>query len=363
MKLKKCLLATLCVIFGMELPNLAGQDGIKPINLIAFGSCARERREQPVWNDIIAKEPDVFLMIGDNQYADFWMRDGKLVMQPVPNAERIREAYTTLGQKPGFIALRDQCQLLATWDDHDYGANDQGKEFPLRAQSQQEFIRFFGFPDDHPIRKQQGVYHSQLLGSGSRRVQIILLDTRYHRDPIEKTAARRENSGPYGPTRDTNKTVLGSKQWNWLEQQLRIPADVRVIASSIQVVADEHGWETWGNFPHERKRLFELIESTKANGVVFVSGDRHLMEISCDDQSSPGYPMWDFTSSGLTQKKEDVEEPNRHRIGPVKREQNFGVIRFDWRQQPESTRIHLEGYGAQGKLLTRQTILLDDLKN
>ena len=41
------------------------------LNLIAFGSCAREREPQPIWTEIIAKDPDLFLFIGDNHYADF----------------------------------------------------------------------------------------------------------------------------------------------------------------------------------------------------------------------------------------------------------------------------------------------------
>ena len=47
---------------------------------IAFGSCARERQAQPIWTEIIAHQPDLFLFIGDNQYADFWEKDGKMVM-------------------------------------------------------------------------------------------------------------------------------------------------------------------------------------------------------------------------------------------------------------------------------------------
>ena len=328
---------------------------------IAFGSCARERQQQPVWNDIIAKQPGLFLMIGDNQYADFWMKDGEMVMQPVPNVERIAEAYQALAAKPGFIKLRQRCEIMATWDDHDYGANDHGKEFRLRDQSQIEFARFFGFPPGHPIHQQQGVYHSRTFGPPGQRVQVIMLDTRYHRDPLERGKVRLPDRGPYVPTKNVEKSVLGEAQWVWLEKQLNSPAEIRIIASSIQVVSDEHGWETWGNFPHERQRLFNLIEKTQANGVVFVSGDRHLMEISCDDLDSACYPIWDFTSSGLTQKKETVIEANRHRIGPVHREQNFGMIEIDWRKSPESTRIHLQGFGSQGRLLTRQTVLLKEL--
>ena len=332
------------------------------LTTIAFGSCAREREPQPVWQDIIAQQPQLLLLLGDNHYADFWKQNGRMVMKPVPNAERIREAYEMLASKPGFAELKKNCQLMATWDDHDYGANDKGNDFELRKASQNEFVRFFDFKPEHPIHRREGVYHSALFGPPGKRVQVIMLDTRYHRDPLVRAEDRVRGKGPYRPTTDTKTTVLGEAQWQWLDAQLRQPADLRIIGSSIQVVADEHRWETWGNFPHERSRLYRLIAETQANGVVFISGDRHLMEISCDDSRGVSYPMWDFTSSGLTQKKQKISEANAFRVGPVKREQNFGVLRIEWKSLPASPRVHLEGYGENGVLLTRQTLLLNSLR-
>ncbi len=334
----------------------------KRLARIAFGSCAKERQEQPIWEDIIAKDPELFLMIGDNHYADFWVKNGKMVMEPVPNVERIREAYQTLGKQPGFIKIKRHCPLLAVWDDHDFGANDMGNDFQFRKESQVEFCDFYGFAKDAPIRQQEGVYQAKMFGPEDQRVQVILLDTRYHRDTLERDSVRPADIGPYKATADTTKTILGETQWKWLEEQLKQPAAVRLIASSIQIIANEHGWETWGNFPHEQQRLYDLIRDTKANGIVFLSGDRHLLEISLDDSSRTPYPIWDFTSSGLTQKKEQVGDPNRFRVGPVVRETNFGVIRLDWGDDDQSTRIHMEGYGSGGKLITRQTVLLNQLR-
>ncbi len=361
--MKSALLLGLCwVLFAANHHLCAQTHNGQAVSVIAFGSCARERKKQPVWEDIIAKEPDLFLMIGDNHYADFWMEDGKMVMKPVPNVNRIREAYDALGQKEGYIKLKQHCKLMATWDDHDYGANDMGNDFRLRKESQQEFIRFFGFDAQHPIHQQQGIYHSQIFGNVGQRIQVIMLDTRFHRDKLTRRKQRVDGKGPYNGSTDASTTILGSEQWNWLQRQLRMPAEIRIIASSIQVVADEHGWETWGNFPHERQRLYQMIHQTNASGVIVISGDRHLMEISCDDSRTQSYPIWDFTSSGLTQDSQSVDEPNQYRVGPVKREQNFGLIRVDWATKPASTRIHFEGFGAAGKPIVRQTVLLRDLQ-
>jgi len=330
---------------------------------IAFGSCAREREPQPIWTEIIAQQPDLFLFIGDNQYADLWMKDGRMVMEPVESVARIEQAYDELGAKPGYRRMQRTCPILATWDDHDYGANDAGADFPLKQESQEAYLDFFGFRENSPIRDQAGIYHSRVFtGPSGEVVRIIMLDTRFHRDALETGPRSDWGGGRYLPTDDASKTILGERQWRWLAEQLLEPADVRIIASSIQVVADEHRYETWGNFPHERRRLYELIDETRASGVLIVSGDRHLMEISRDTERGAPYPIWDFTSSGLTQRPSPVDEPNPHRVGPVKRETNFGVIRFDWADPTEDTAIHLEGYGDRGQLLTRQTVWLGDLR-
>ncbi len=53
----------------------------------------------------------------------------------------------------------------------------------------------------------------------------------------------------YIPNTDVDVTVLGDAQWKWLEDQLKVPAEFRIIGSSYQVLSDRHGWEMWGNFP------------------------------------------------------------------------------------------------------------------
>jgi alkaline phosphatase D len=203
-------------------------------------------------------------------------------------------------------------------------------------------------------------------GPSGERVQVIMLDTRYNRDPLDRLQTPDVRVvGPYMPTTDTSREMLGETQWRWLEGELRKDADMRVIASSIQVVSDEHGWETWGNFPHERRRLYDLIDETGASGVVFVSGDRHLMELSRDTGREDGtyvpYPMWDFTSSGMTERARPVNDPNSRRVGPVMRETNFGVVRIEWGDGVDDTMVHFEGYGDHGQMLLRQTVWLSDL--
>jgi len=335
------------------------------VTTIAFGSCNREDGPQDFWRTIAAHDPDLFLFIGDNVYADItWDEQGRERMAPPASAEQIRAAWDALAASDQWNRFRADVPVLATWDDHDFGNNDAGSEWVLKEDAQRIFLDFFGVPEDSPRREREGIYHAETVGPPGRRVQLILLDTRFHRDPLERKTAPGPH-GPYRPTADTSPTILGDEQWAWLEERLREPAEVRIIASSIQVVAWEHGWETWGNFPRERARLFELIARTGAGGVLFVSGDRHLVELTCsrgEDGVAVPYPMWDFTSSGLNQGEGiRITEPNRYRVGPSLREPNYGLIRIDW-EAPTGPAVTLEGRSPTGDVLTAASIDLVTLR-
>jgi alkaline phosphatase D len=284
-----------------------------------LGSCSDPRRPVPAFDAIVRADPDLMIFMGDNVYAD------------TVDEKKIRRAYRKLGQHAGFRRLKKACPLMATWDDHDFGLNDMGREHPGKAGSQRAFLDFWEVPKDSPRRGREGVYHAQVFGPEGRRVQVILLDTRYHRDALRRRPKRDSSryAGRYLPDPDPAKTILGEAQWGWLEEQLSKPAEVRLIVSSIQFVAEDHGWETWAMFPAERGRLIELIGTTGANGVVFLSGDRHHSELSRLDEGTP-YPIYDLTSSGLNKPGLEKDEPNRHRVGERYHLSNFGLITLDW---------------------------------
>ena len=140
--------------------------------------------------------------------------------------------------------------------------------------------------------------------------------------------------------------LLGEAQWKWLEETLREPADLRVIASSIQVVSTTHGWETWGNFPKERERLLALLGKTKANGVLILSGDRHSAEISKLEGALP-YPLFDITSSAMNQKQRPQDEENPNRVGERYFEENFGLLKIDWSKPGPPVTMEIRDIGGK----------------
>ena len=319
----------------------------RALTRIALGSCADQRDRQPIWDAIHRWRPELMLMAGDNVYGDSFASD----------LLELREAYLAADRVPGFARMKRDLPVMAIWDDHDYGVNDAGAEFPWKQRSKDLFCAFWGVAADDPRRGRDGLFHARIFGPPGRRVQVVLLDTRWFRSPLRRTdqrgAAGRER---YLPDDDPDKTLLGAAQWRWLEEQFRQPAELRLVVSSIQVVVDGHGWERWGNLPRERARLYALIAETRASGVVFLSGDRHLGAFYRQAEDVP-YPLHEMTSSGLT-KSYRSREPGPNRIGEILGEINFGTVAIDWR----AGRVDLALRDVLGTPQRQLALTLDELR-
>jgi len=323
-----------------------------PLSLITFGSCCHQNREQPIWNALIAKQPQMFLMIGDNIYGDS------------EDMEVLKAKYEMLGNNSGFKKFRASTPFLATWDDHDYGVNDGGVEYPKKQESQQLFNEFFQVPEGAGSRRHQGVYDAHLFGPTGKRVQIILLDTRYHRTPLVKwPEGEAKTPGPYAPNSNPTATILGQAQWKWLEEQMRIPAEIRIIASSIQFIPSEHGWEMWENYPRERTRLLELIKNNGGRSIV-LSGDRHIAEISKISLGQGEPDVYEITSSSLNVPSGggNAGEPNRYRtVDDNYPLVNFGSIAINWTQRNPT--IVLKVHGLSGDAVFTNQFRLSDISS
>jgi len=338
--------------------------------ILAFGSCLRQWQPQPVWQGIVDLKPAAFIFSGDNVYTDV----GAYARQPEP--ERIAQAYEDLANAPDYRKFRQYAQhnampIYATWDDHDYGKNDGGAEYPHKLASKQAFLNFFDLEKTASGGAHEaGIYHSDILLIGDLRVQLLLLDTRSFRSPLRKSA-NKSDCPPTGTVANTDPqaTILGSEQWQWLEHELQQAADVRLVVSGIQVIPTEHCFEKWANFPHERQKLFALLKKTAANGVIFISGDRHLAEISLLPASAktetPDYPLYEITASGLNSAMGLLalarQETNSYRAHSSNvSADNFGAIEFVG--QGENTELRLQIRNAQARIVQQSIVKLDKLK-
>lgn len=309
---------------GLPLP---GDQNV--LSRILVGSCFNEETpDGTAMSTVAGQEADLFLMIGDNVYGDM---DGRSYISNQATLDELRDSFSELAARPEFQALRARHPMMVAWDDHDYGANDAGREFPFRRLAERIHERFWGL-ENEDVGAWPGTYYARSFGPEGQRVQIIMLDTRFFRSPLEPTdewgAKGKER---YVPSSSEGQDMLGNDQWTWLENQLQEEADLRLIVSSIQVMTtDGHGYEAWSRLPAEQERLYRLIAETEAEGVVFVSGDRHTAFLYKDDAALP-YPAYEITASSMNVSMRDTSnEVDRAQIGPGYAPNNFGAIEIDW---------------------------------
>ena len=357
------LIGTGCLLFAalpLSTTPAVAQDGESPSikavadlqhlpSKIAFGSCSNQNKPQPILNTVVSQKPDLFIYLGDNIYGD--TKDMNVLTQK----------YKQLSNKKEFQNLRANTAVLSTWDDHDYGWNDAGKEYPFKEASKEIFMDFWKVPLSSPRRQHPGIYGSHTFTDGKKTLQVILLDTRTFRDPLKRNSKTNNLDGQfkndYQPD-TTQKTILGTTQWQCLEKALKQNADLRIICSSIQFGHEYNGWESWTNLPNEQKKMIRLIKKTQANGVVFISGDVHWAEIS-KRTFQDIYPIYDVTASGITEDWHNLE-PNRYRVKNAFRKNHFGMIEIDWKKEKPTAIMQIKD--VNGETVIRHAVPLAELQ-
>jgi alkaline phosphatase D len=287
--------------------------------IISFGSCNKQYVDNILWQEISKNSPEVWIWGGDNVYSD------------TDSMPKLRADYKMQWNQKGYKELVNSVDVLATWDDHDYGLNDGGVEFHKKKESQQEFLDFLKVPKNDVRRNQEGIYYTKTYSTKQGSIKVIVLDTRYFRTGL--TVATDKNKR-YQPNKYGEGTILGAKQWKWFQNELSTSkANFNVIVSSIQLLSYKHGFESWGTFPHEVNKMKSIIKTSNAKGVLVLSGDRHISEFSATKIKGLGFPLVDFTSSGLTHSYTGFKsEENPDRIGKVISELSFGILKFDFKE-------------------------------
>ncbi len=241
---------------------------------LAFGSCAFEDHESAaVWQRMSALAPHTVVLLGDTPCIDSTALDVQ------------RSRYGEFAAVPEFADLLRNRSLYATWDDHDFGANDTDGRLDGKANARRAFVEYHANPSygdgDH------GIYTKFRRGG----VEVFLLDTRYF--------AGTEPS----PVDPGQPTLLGRQQWEWLRRELRAStAPFKLLASgmiwngAVRPGKPDH----WGSYRHEREALFRFIGQEKISGVVLVGGDIHRTRVLRHDTvESVGYPLMELITSPI----------------------------------------------------------------
>ncbi len=293
---------------------------------IAFGSCNDQKKENLLWKEIVKHQPKVWIWGGDNTYSD------------TDNMDTLKRHYQIVLDNSDYQNLQKNTQILGTWDDHDYGLNDGGSEWAAKKECQQAHLDFMGISKTDKRRNQEGVYNATIVKTKQGTVKIINLDTRYFRSPLTKNPSVKKR---FIPNKYGEGTMLGAAQWAWLEKELNTQiTDFTIVMSSVQILSNQHGFETWGNMPHEVDKFKKLLQTVKTKNVLVLSGDRHISEFSKTTIEGVNYPLIDFTSSGLTHAYTAYTfEANPFRIGEVVPKISYGLLLFDFKNKAITMQI------------------------
>tara|TARA_A100001388_G_scaffold140759_1_gene104359 strand:- start:320 stop:1303 length:984 start_codon:yes stop_codon:yes gene_type:complete len=268
---------------------------------IGLGSCNNQNYPTPAWSSLEKENLDSFFFLGDNVYGDI----------PSGELDYLVESYQVFNlNMPKW--LKDT-ELFVIWDDHDYGLNDGGSSYKYKAESQILFNNFWKVPTDDDRRSREGIYFSAKKTIAGKNVLIIGLDTRYFRSDLIKENDR------YVQNTDINATILGKDQWNWLINEISQPHDILILATSIQLLATEHRFEKWSNFPRERDKLLSLLDKLDST-VLVVSGDRHRGGIYQKDN------IIEITASSLNRGIFPSFETDTLLLGNTHTIHNYGVF-------------------------------------
>ena len=307
---------------------------IAPINVYAYkyglGSCLDQDREQNIWSSIKNEDLDGFIFLGDNVYGD--MPNGKL--------SKMQKAYQT--QKKRLPKWLLDKEIIAIWDDHDFGLNDGGGDYPYKKDAEKMFLNFWNIPQTDLRRNREGIYFKQTKEIEGTKVEIIGLDTRYFRSKLKG------KKNAYEQNNDSKATILGQDQWAWLEESISNSiADVIVILSSIQILATNHPYEKWDNFPLERKRLLEILaNASKDKSIIAVTGDRHKSGIYQNKN------FLEITASSLNKSASKGEETDPLLIGKTYPMKNYGLLNIE----PSKNKITISIHDKNGQKLNSKTI-------
>lgn len=270
---------------------------------LGIGSCVDQDYPTPAWASLEKESINSFFFLGDNIYGDV----------PSGRLDNVILSYEKLNdQMPSWLKNTEK---LVIWDDHDYGLNDAGANYIYKAESQQIYNDAWDIDQNDPRRSREGIYFSELKDIAGKKILIVGLDTRYFRSNLIKIG----NS--YKPHKNSNTTILGPIQWQWLEKELSREHDILILASSIQVLATEHRFEKWSNMPHERDKLLALLNNLSSN-VLIISGDRHRSGFYKLDN------IYEFTSSSLNKGIFSSYESDSLLIGKTYIQNNYGIVQF-----------------------------------
>ncbi len=246
----------------------------------AFGSCSREA-EQPIFSEVLEEEPDLFLFIGDNHYANS------------RHASAHRFHYRRNRDIPERSAMMREVSTIATWDDHDHLENNSNGECLGNEEAHRAFGEYWANPDGAAPEGERGIYYRHSYGA----VDFFVLDCRSMRPDVDDPGNRCDPD-PSPPLLSLVNGPLGDTQMNWLVDEISASEAVFKMVACGSRFTPEGSRDSWASFDIARNALLDELQRQEVGGVVFLSGDIHRSELRTVPRAI-GYDIPEVVSSPL----------------------------------------------------------------
>lgn len=248
----------------------------------------------------IADRPDLDAVIhlgdyiyehGIGQYGDTTIGRTYLPEHEIITLQDYRTRYSQYRTDLGLRRVHQQHPFITIWDDHEVANNSystgaqnhQANEGDYEARKKAAKQAYYEWL---PIRENNSLYRTVSFGP---LAELIMLDERLagRTKPVDSLRDPQYN--------DESRSMLGSSQLQWFEQQLSSSKAAWKIVGNQVIFSDldlsnvlpqmPRNLDSWDGYPAEKHQIKEFIVNNRIRDVVFITGDTHAawaIEVATD---------------------------------------------------------------------------------
>ncbi len=282
-----------------------------------------------MWDALVKTRPEMLFLIGDLCYTDTFSKTDEA---------QLWRRFAQSRNQFAVYKMKNLIPTLATWDDHDFGGNNLGREYQFIESSTTNFMTYVAQDvwQNGPLSRGPGVSHCfEAFG-----LRFQLMDARTFRS--QRTATN-------------DNTHWGAAQEEWLLASLDRETRPTFIMNGSQI---------YGGYMQKDSYEFNHFESLRritselrrvSSPVIYVSGDIHASELMRIESEQLGYETFEITSSGIHSfiNPFDASYVNPRRLA-AKMDFNFTVIEAA-AVGPDRVDLGITAYGRNRKVFYTHT--------
>jgi phosphodiesterase/alkaline phosphatase D-like protein len=260
----------------IESRSLRGLDLNMSSPKVAVVSCANYRKldnQEVMYSRVQDQTPDLMLFIGDIVYSN--SRTNSLFSIPEDPSTAL-ERYLITWNTVNLYQLEPLIPTLATWDDHDYGANNGDHTHPHKVEMKSIFRSFYPLPEVHQRLSFGPGVAFRLTAFG---IDFHMMDGRT--DHVK------------------GHTQWGAQQEAWLTREFNSSSNPAWILNGVQYFRYFIIIESVQKSAEPSLAMLKNLLRSRNKPTLLVSGDVHSSQVQELGSEIFGFKTYEITSSGI----------------------------------------------------------------